>query len=77
MDIKYNRIINLIQLWYKSVNHSGPTLQFGEYVHILLMLSVLFHANIVSRSSYCAHGSHNLYLYSIMYSIFVFIYLLN
>jgi hypothetical protein len=51
MDIKYNRIITLIQLWYKSVNHSGPILQFGEYVHTLLMISILFHANIVSLCS--------------------------
>ena len=52
------------------MNHSGSILQFGEYVHILLMISVLFHANIFSLCSYCAHGSHN--LYSAQYHVFHF-----
>jgi hypothetical protein len=41
MDIKYNRIINLIVQWYKCVSYSAPILQAGEHVHILLMISVV------------------------------------
>jgi succinate dehydrogenase/fumarate reductase cytochrome b subunit len=38
MDIKYNRIINLIVQWYKCVSYSAPILQAVEHVHMLLMI---------------------------------------